>query len=325
MPLNVSVVIPVRDEARSIDGLLDSLCSQTRLPDEVLICDAGSTDGTVERIEKYLQCMPVRVLSVGPAFPGRARNVGIQAARHNVIALTDAGIRLDPEWLDRLVAPFEGPFAPDVVYGRFEPVTDSFRQRCIALAFVPPPNRNSGLRTSSLASMAMDRRVWDRVGGFREDLRSAEDLLFMRGIAKAGFSVQYQQHAVAFWNPPRDFTSTFRRFTAYSRSNIRAGLAGEWQIPLIRTYAMTALLTLSVLWTHWGGVAPLVMLGARAVKRAVGEMGVSAMLHIPTLAGSALALAIIDVATFCGCCQWLVFDRPLDYGTAPQTQNAMRQ
>jgi len=302
---SVSVVVPVRSEARTIKPLLDSLFAQTRRPDEVVVCD-----GTVETVESYARRgLPVKVLRAGDALPGRARNLAIREARGDLIALTDAGIRLDPHWLEHLLEPFANPSPPEVVYGRFEPVTASFRQRSIALAFVAPTDRRTGLRTPSAASMAMRRTVWEDLGGFREDLRSAEDLIFMRRVSTSGFSVQYAPNAVVFWNPPCTYIGTFRRFAAYSHSNIRAGLAREWQVPLLRIYLLTAVLTVSVLWTPLGGIFPLAMLGARAVKRAVREMGLAGAVHIPVLAGTMLALAIIDLATLWGSWRWLATER----------------
>ncbi len=303
---SVSVVVPVRNEARSVGMLLESLRTQTRLPDEVVICDAGSTDGTPDVVERSTRRgVPIILLRETPAYPGRARNMAIQAARGEIIVLTDAGIRLDSRWLERLVEPFENSCPPDAIFGRFEPVANSFLQRCIALAFVPPTDRRSGLRTPSLASMAMRRGVWTHVGGFREDLRSAEDLLFIRGLSKAGFSVGYVPGAVAFWNPPGDFVGAFRRFATYSSSNIRAGLAREWQLPLLRIYLLMALLTGTAMWIPLGGLAPVAVIGARAIKRIAREMGVRALFNLPLIVGVMAALAVIDVATFCGWWRWL--------------------
>lgn len=307
---SVSVVVPVRNEAESIAMLLESLRAQTRPPDEIVVCDGGSTDGTPELIEDYMRRgMPVRVVRGGPAFPGRARNLAIDAARGDLIALTDAGVRLDPRWLERLAAPFEGPSPPDVVYGHFEPVKESFSQRCIAVAFVPPRNRRSGLRCTSVASMAMCRGVWTALGGFREGLRSSEDLLFMLGIARSGLSVRYVPNAVVFWNPPKDLVGAFRRFAAYSYSNIHAGLFWGWQIRLVQVYVITAMLTATVVWTPLGYVAPLAVLGFRAMKRAIREMGLAGAVNVPLIAGTMLAIGVIDAATFCGCWRWLTNGR----------------
>src|SRR5262245_43695731 len=123
----VSLVIPVRNEKPSLPELLRSLGDQTRPPDEIILVDGGSTDGTFALARKLTTGDPrFRVIEAGDATPGRGRNVGIAAATHDWIALTDAGIRVEPTWLARLAAAVEREPCLQVVYGNFEPVTDSF-------------------------------------------------------------------------------------------------------------------------------------------------------------------------------------------------------
>ena len=289
--------------------LLESLRTQTRPPDEVVICDGGSTDRTVKAIEDFPGCgVQIRVVRSGPAFPGRARNLAIRAAGCELIALTDAGVRLDRRWLEHLMAPFQAPTSPEVVYGNFEPMKRSFWQRCIGIAFVPPRDPHSRLRGPTVASMAMHYKVWEYLGGFREDLRSAEDLLFIKGIARGGFLVRYAPDALVFWDPPRDFRAAFRRFSMYSYSNIRAGLAQSWQVPVLRTYVLMGVLTSIAWWTPLGFLAPLALLAVRAMKRVVREMGVPSLCNIPVLIGVMVALVTIDCATLDGCRRWLTTD-----------------
>ncbi len=52
--MRVSVIATVLNEAGSIDLLLDSLAGQTRPPDEVVIVDGGSSDGTRGRLREYV-------------------------------------------------------------------------------------------------------------------------------------------------------------------------------------------------------------------------------------------------------------------------------
>ena len=51
--LKISIAIPTLNEESSIDILLDSLLSQTFKADEIVICDGGSSDKTLEIITKY--------------------------------------------------------------------------------------------------------------------------------------------------------------------------------------------------------------------------------------------------------------------------------
>src|SRR4051794_25912174 len=101
----ISLVIPMRNEEDSLGNLLVSIAKQTRPPDEVILVDGGSTDRTADLARELTAGDPrFRVIEAGPALPGRGRNVGIAAASHPWVALTDAGISLDRAWLEQLLA-----------------------------------------------------------------------------------------------------------------------------------------------------------------------------------------------------------------------------
>ena len=87
----VAVVIPARDEERSLPELLESLLAQTRPPDEIVVCDAGSRDGTPE-VARAAASRGVRLVEAGPAYPGRARNLAVAAATQPWIAFIDGGL-----------------------------------------------------------------------------------------------------------------------------------------------------------------------------------------------------------------------------------------
>src|SRR5215216_7211512 len=102
-PLAISLVVPLRNEEESLGRLVASVRRQTRPPDEVVLVDGGSTDRTVELARELAAGdARFRVVEAGDATPGRGRNVGAAEARHPWVAFTDAGIGLDPEWLERL-------------------------------------------------------------------------------------------------------------------------------------------------------------------------------------------------------------------------------
>src|SRR5688572_13053656 len=224
--MRISVIVPVRNEEHSIRALLDGLFNQTRLPDEVVITDGGSTDKTAEIIEDYIERgFPVRLIREKAALPGRGRNVAVGHAAGEWLAFTDAGIRPDRDWLGRLVSRAEADDA-DVVYGGWEPVTDTFFTECAAISYVPPPGRRGDavIRPRFIASSLMRRSVWEAVGGFPEHLRSAEDLVFMNKVADEGFRIAYAPRAMVRWSLQPTLSRTFQRFVSYARNNIRAGL-----------------------------------------------------------------------------------------------------
>ena len=113
MALPVSVVITVRNEVRSIDACVRSIVQQTRAPDEVVVVGRGSTDGTLERFSgrsRRLTRAFGSTLSRG-ANISAGRNNAIGHAAGPIIAVTDAGTVLRPDWLFHLVQPLEADAA----------------------------------------------------------------------------------------------------------------------------------------------------------------------------------------------------------------------
>ncbi len=93
----ISVVIPVFNRRREILRAIASVIGQTRQPDEILIVDDGSTDGTVDAVAA-LQEPRVRILRLARnQGAAAARNAGIEAAHGDWIALLDS----DDEWEPR--------------------------------------------------------------------------------------------------------------------------------------------------------------------------------------------------------------------------------
>lgn len=317
--MKVSVIVPVRDEEHSIRELLDSLLKQTRPPDEIMITDGGSVDATPQIIDEYIQQgAPVRLLRAGPALPGRGRNLGAAAATYEWLAFTDAGIRLNRDWLETLVARAAQDDSVDIVYGSWEPVTDTFFKECAAIAYVPPPSPRDGIvaRPRFIASTLLRREAWERVGGFPEDLRSAEDLIFMDRLEAAGYRAVFEPRAQVHWNLRPTLLTTFKRFLVYSRNNIRAGLWRQWQATILFRYAMLLVLfVLALLIDPWWVLVPvgawLLMLAARAavsIRRNRHCYPASVFHNVRRGILIVSLLAVLDVAAIAGSAQWLLFD-----------------
>ena len=115
--MNVSIICTVLNEGDNITKLLKSLGAQTTPAHEIIFVDGGSTDNTVAALEKSAaeHQLPVRVIVAPGANISRGRNIAIDAAAGPIIASTDAGVRLDANWLAELIKPFYGDAPPAVV------------------------------------------------------------------------------------------------------------------------------------------------------------------------------------------------------------------
>ena len=139
MSPKISLICTVFNEGESIKKLLDSLVEQTRRPDEIIFVDGGSTDNTVAILKQYAgeQHLPLRVIVVQGANISRGRNVAIEAAAGPVIAATDAGVRLDKQWLHELSKPFQSENPAAVVSGFFVPDPQSAFEVAMGATVLP--------------------------------------------------------------------------------------------------------------------------------------------------------------------------------------------
>lgn len=317
--IEISVVIPALNEEDSIRQLLEDVLSQTLTPAEIVITDGGSTDQTKDIIEEFITAgAPVKLIRVQKSMPGRARNLAVAESRCEWIAFTDAGITMNPEWLESLAIKAQENSA-DVVYGTYEPIINSFFTECAAIAYVPPPFESDGgaVRPRSIVSALMRRHAWETAGGFPEHLRSAEDLLFMNQVEQSGFTSARTSRAKVYWHIQPNFRRTFKRFVEYSRNNIRAGLFSEWQQTIFLYYALIAATTFGVVFLGLRGLifppaACLLLLLARAVKTLYQNRKVYPAGPGRNLARLVLLVPIIatlDAAAIIGSVNWLLRDR----------------
>ncbi|MDD5438631.1 MAG: glycosyltransferase [Candidatus Omnitrophica bacterium] len=261
--IKVSLVIPVRDEERTITTLVDSINAQERRPDEVIFVDGGSADKTRELVRGMTgtSVVPMRLIEAEKAYPGEGRNIGVEASRYDTIAFADAGMRLDTGWLRELVRPMENDRTVDVVYGAFCPVIDSFIKECGLIAFVPPQEKVNGtwIRTNAVPSSLFKKTVFRSAGGF-PPFRAAEDRIFMEKVGRSGAKIAYTAKAVTYWDIPGSIRGIFNRFYRYSYHDLCAGRAKDWHYSVFRTYAVTLFFILAGACIHpfwYAGIVPV--------------------------------------------------------------------
>jgi len=223
----VSVTIPVKNEANSIISLLDSLFLQTRKPDEVVIVDAGSKDETANIIKAYIERRyPIKLVLVNHAFPGKARNIAIENASGEIIAMTDAGTIVDKNWLKELIKPLENNPQIDFVWGGYRPMLDSFFQKYQAFVLLSPPRKfgSDFLRYGSFISMAARKKIWESIGKFPENLRACEDMVMRKKIEESNLVTTIVPEAKVFWWLSPNFWAMLKKIFVYSKNRVKANI-----------------------------------------------------------------------------------------------------
>lgn len=177
----ISVIVPVWNRVNTVERAIRSALGQTQAPQEVIVCDDGSTDGTAEILKRLAaEDSRVRLIwSDRSGGPARPRNQGIAQALGDWVAFLDS----DDEWLSSklqiqsAVARRTGSLAVCSNVTRFIPTTQA-RSAMIdwsgeSLSFEDLVDINRVICSSVL----LHRGLLSAVGGFPEmhGLRSRED------------------------------------------------------------------------------------------------------------------------------------------------------
>jgi succinoglycan biosynthesis protein ExoA len=115
----VSVVMPVRNEERSVAGAITSVLSQSEADLELLVVDGDSTDATLREVERIAAVEPrVRILHNPQRTIPHALNLGLAAARGRYLARVDAHAAVNDTYLERGVTTLDADPAVAAVGGR---------------------------------------------------------------------------------------------------------------------------------------------------------------------------------------------------------------
>lgn len=239
--MTVSVVVTVRNEEQSLDTLISSLQDQTRPPDEIVLTDGGSTDGTAKIVARWIaRGAPIVFRMVPGANIAVGRNRAIALARGDVIACTDAGAQLDPHWLERITAPFAD--GADVVMGFFQSAPRTTFERALGATTLPDADEIDPARfLPSSRSVAYTRAAWESAGGYPEWLDYGEDVVFDRKLRAAGRRFAWEPGALVYYRPRTSIPAFFRQYYLYARGDGKANLWPRRHAIRYATYIVAAL------------------------------------------------------------------------------------
>ena len=219
--IKFSVVLTVLNEERTIEALLTSLINQSTQLIEIIIVDAGSTDKTLRLINQFKIKYSFITLFVHTGVNrSKGRNIGIDAAKNNHIAVIDAGCEANKSWLEQLACGFDGQ--SESVAGFYIPVIKKPLQRLFSFfvatsmeAFDP----NTFLPSSR--SLAFTKNIWKNVGKYPEELDTCEDLVFAQRLKTSG-SMVVQKDAVVYWQQAENLSEFFKQIRGYARGDVDA-------------------------------------------------------------------------------------------------------
>jgi len=214
--MKVSLITTVKNESTNIEEFLHSVIRQSKNPDEFIIVDGGSTDGTYEILKKYSgKYKWIKVFQENRASVGRGRNIAIKKAKNEIIAVTDAGCLLDKNWLKNITKPFLENRKIDVVVGIYKPYYTNDFEYFEGLIVVPQPEKifMNPSRMSS-RSIAFKKECWKKVGRY-PDLTTGEDTQFNIKLMKGGFNFYFAKDAIVYWRMRKNWKEFAKQFYKY--------------------------------------------------------------------------------------------------------------
>ncbi|MCX7766929.1 MAG: glycosyltransferase family 2 protein, partial [Candidatus Sumerlaeia bacterium] len=117
--MKLSVIIPVYNERRTIDILLEKV-RRVPIEKEIIVVDGNSTDGTREILKQQESYPDTKIIyEPEPRGRGKALKEGIKIATGDIVIFQDADLELDPQDYPKLIAPIEQGKAKVVFGSRF--------------------------------------------------------------------------------------------------------------------------------------------------------------------------------------------------------------
>lgn len=201
--MKVSAIIPTYNSEDTIKRCLDSLLNQTfRDKYEIIVVDDASTDNTVGAVASY----PVDLFAQEHRGPAAARNLGAKNAGGEIILFTDADCIPEPDWVERMCAPFEDEQIAGV-QGRYRT-----RQAGVVARFVQYEieeryeimSRREYIDFVSTYSAAYRKNIFLGEGGFDENfpIASGEDTDLSYRLASKGHKMVFVPDAIVYHRHP---------------------------------------------------------------------------------------------------------------------------
>lgn len=298
-----SVIVPVYNRIDEVDELLRSLSEQTMRDFEVIIVEDGSTEPCRETVEKYADRLPVKYYYKSNEGRSIARNYGIEHSSGKWLIFFDSDCLIPADYFATLDARLSSAEyagidcfgGPDATHESFTPV-----QKAIGFAMTSFLT-TGGIRGGKVQmekfvprsfNMGYTRRVYDKVGGFREMF--SEDIDMSTRIRQGGFSCALIRPAYVYHKRRVDLHKFWHQVHVFGMSRITLKLLYPGSLKIVHTLPAVALMLALAMIVLAISVSPwwLVPFGIYALALLIAATIQSGSLMVGMLAVPAAAVQI---------------------------------
>lgn len=199
----ISIIVTIKNEAKTIDALLDSLLVQEK-PFEIIIVDAKSEDNTQQIIKKYMKKHASIKLYSKSGSRGKGRNYGVSRANGDIVAFTDGGCTAEKNWLINIRNKIDEDY--DIVAGKTINVGSFTETERVEIL------RNGYDITWPSCNLAYKKNIFKQIKGFDERFITAEDIDLNFRAVETGAKIGYAKDAII----NRSTATSFHKFIKQS-------------------------------------------------------------------------------------------------------------
>lgn len=279
----ISLVTTCRNEIKCLPRWKQNILEQTRQPNEIVIVDAFSDDGTYEFLTDWSKTDSRIKLIQKKGAAAFGRNIAIQNAKYEHILSTDMGIGLSPNWCEELILPFEIDNTIEVVAGNTCIVKETLTTP-IGLAEYYIENGGFAKLEKGFViqnrSVSFIKRVWVELKGLPEDLTFyADDSVFGRQVIQNNYKMAFAPKAMTYWDRPGKLSLYLKEQCNYGFGDGEALIKTPYMVKLMKKGIIPEFLVP----TLDGFVKLIKGKPLKAISKAMNDSNLKAILVIPIL------------------------------------------
>ena len=263
-----SVIVPVYNRIDEVRDLLESLSHQTCKDFEIIIVEDGSTEPCEDAVKAYADRIDVKYFFKSNEGRSIARNYGIERAKGDYFIFFDSDCVIPEGYFAALSQQLKSNYSdcfggPDAAHESFSDIQKAINYSMTSFL------TTGGIRGGKVQmekfvprsfNMGYSRKVWERVGGFREMF--SEDIDMSTRVRQGGFTIRLIRDAFVYHKRRTSFTKFCRQTYVFGMSRITLKLLYPGSLKLVHclpavfVLGSLAMILLALLWKWWA-IIPL--------------------------------------------------------------------
>ena len=262
-----SIIVPVYNRIDEVSDLLESLTHQSNNDFEIVLVEDGSTEPCKAVADQYADRLNLQYYHKSNEGRSIARNYGIVRANGDYFVFVDSDCVLPPDYIEQLHFSLRNDYSdcfggPDAAHESFTDIQKAINYSMTSFL------TTGGIRGGKVQlekfvprtfNMGFSRKVYEKVGGFREMF--SEDIDMSTRIRLAGFSIKLFRNVSVYHKRRVDFKKFWRQVHVFGMSRITLKLLYPGSMKAVHTLPalfviFSIIMVLGTIWCRWS-IVPL--------------------------------------------------------------------